>query len=104
MKACYNCNGINTIFQLGEPVYGCLLCKTYGDGNGNIKIEMRNKAVEIEGMYFRPPKYVCIFCRDTKIQTKKVWIDNLKEPSYSDKGWCKMPITQMTCKNCEFTS
>ena len=84
---CYNCF-VNMKTECGMPDMGCLLCRTYGNGLGEIKSEYRHKSVEIldNGVLvkFVPPTYSCLLCKDTKVYEYQIYDPDLVDDSYSE--------------------
>jgi hypothetical protein len=100
LTQCYGCRGANEILECGFPMWGCLLCKTYGDGCGNLLIEYRYREVIIDGQTFVPPQYECLFCKDTKVYDYQVYVESLKDDMWSDGGLHNMPTVKVACHSC----
>jgi hypothetical protein len=104
---CYNCTGDKALYECGFPMYGCELCRAYGNGEGKLKKEFRDKKVQIEDTYngekrtvtFTPPSYSCTTCRDTHTAKYDIWVDKLIDYNCSDPGH-KMPRVDLPCHLC----
>jgi hypothetical protein len=88
------------------PIYGCFLCKKYGDGKGKILTEYRHQKVKVlnyEGIEVEmdPPTYECTTCKDTLQATYRIWVEKLRDKMISDNGWGKMPRVQLPCDKCK---
>lgn len=104
LSPCYNCNGKKRLWQNGIPHLGCVLCKNFGDGKGNIRNKFREEQKLVaESMSFFAPSFSCVFCEDTKMVTEKVWVRDFIETQYSDKGWSIMPYLTFPCTHCRTT-
>jgi hypothetical protein len=97
---CYGCRGANETTECGYPMWGCLLCETYGDRHGNLLVEYRHKEVIINGQTFKPPTYTCLFCKDTKVYDYQVYIESLQDDMWSDGGLHNMPLVKVACHSC----
>jgi len=68
---CYNCTCINIKFNCGTPLFGCVLCKKYGNMEGLLLKSFSEQIIKFEdngiSYIFEPPKYSCMHCKDTKI-------------------------------------
>ena len=107
LTPCYNCTGDKTRYMCGvAPIYGCFLCKKYGDGKGKILTEYRHQKVKVlnyEGIEVEmdPPTYECTTCKDTLQATYRIWVEKLRDKMISDNGWGKMPRVQLPCDKCK---
>lgn len=97
---CYGCRGANESSECGYPTWGCLLCETYGDRHGNLRLEYRHKEIVIGGQTFSPPQYTCLYCKDSKVYDYQIYIDSLIDDGWSDGGMHNMPIVQVACHSC----
>ena len=102
---CYNCTGAKTYIECGFPIYGCLLCKQYGNGIGKLQKEYRHKSVQIKDddgnvHVFDPPLYTCLFCKDSKKVPYRIWDKELQNNS-SDHGSSIMPRGLVACQSCD---
>ena len=99
---CYNCF-TNMHTECGMPDMGCLLCRTHGNGLGEIKPEFRYKSVKIleNGSYveFVPPTYSCLLCKDMKKRMYQIHVPALVDHSYSDPD-LDMPNAECACAIC----
>ena len=100
---CYNCRGANTRLMCGFAMYGCDLCKTYGDGSGHIYSKFRNIEVVINGKKYVPPAFSCLECQDTKKSKYTIWDSTLANDRWSDYGAHNMPKVTVACRRCEWT-
>ncbi len=97
---CYGCRGANQRSECGFLEFGCLLCQTYGDGQGKLRVEYRQKEVKIGNETFTPPEYVCLYCKDTHVYEYQVYVESLRDESWSDGGLHNMPLIKVACHAC----
>lgn len=98
--ACYNCTGHKTFFECGVPIYGCALCKKYGNSFGEMLQQYRYVSVKINGIKYTPPKYTCLECQDTKQYYYRFCDEDLYDLSWSDSGYHNWPKPQLACCQC----
>lgn len=108
---CYNCNGIKAKYHGGcenISILGCILCRNYGDGYGQIYKKIRyvklNFRVGLKKYNFTPPTYECLWCSDLKLSYRRCWDSEYfiedKLYGWSDWGQQHMPIFDVPCFNC----
>lgn len=102
MTPCYNCNGAKTDFMCSMPIMGCVLCRTYGDGEGNMLKKYRYRELEIEGIKLSPPMVTCIWCNDSKKIERNIWdhrmIDDEDQSDFAERY---MPLVILPCFKCQ---
>jgi hypothetical protein len=102
-KRCYNCTGANMRSTCGFPMFGCVLCKTYGDGKGNLLEEYYNEEVKITvgktEQVFTPPNYKCLECKDSFVVMYEIYDEDCVDDGCSDP--CAfMPKVKARCEEC----
>jgi hypothetical protein len=81
-------------------MFGCELCETYGQGDGELFAEYRYGEVKIGDKIFTPPTWSCLVCHDTKIASRQIWDEALEDAGCSDGGDHNMPLVKVACFKC----
>lgn len=82
---CYHCVGPRKgDRECGFVTWGCDLCRTYGNGNGDLKREYRYQQVEVTidklTTHFEPPPYECVWCQDQGTSWYPTWSSDFDTP------------------------
>jgi hypothetical protein len=96
---CYNCGGTQMRRMCGMPQMGCSLCRTYGDGRGRLLKRYRQESVVIGDLRYTPPPWQCLWCHDTQVCERSVWIDRIVANGCSFRG-VYMPVASVPCFQC----
>lgn len=103
-ERCYNCT-VSPMSMCGFPLFGCDLCKKFGDGNGNLYSIHNPKTsklvVNVNGVdkVFQHPPYDCLRCKDTKYAERDLFFEELVDRGYSDSCHL-MPTVHIPCHLC----
>jgi hypothetical protein len=98
-RACYNCCGTQMRYECGMPEVGCELCSVYGDSQGRLLKRYRDQSVVMDGYKYTPPPWTCLWCHDTKMSTRKIWVKRIVDYGCSDMG-IYMPEARVPCFAC----